>query len=300
MKNWETYKNGNYLVRINTKNGTKIRICHEDEFKPEFAENCDVKITNQCNLNCPMCHEASCSTGKHGDILNAKFIDSLHPWTELAIGGGDVTSHPDLVPFLRKLKEKNVIANITVNQVHFEEKQELIKQLVDEKLIYGLGVSLVSTTDKFIELIKQYPTAVIHVINGIVDEKNLSKLYDHNLKILILGYKEFRKGIDYFSKENIIINEKKQWLYDNLAEITNRFEVVSFDNLGIAQLEVNRLMSKEDWDEFYMGDDGTMTFYIDIVESKFASSSTSNIRYNMLDNIDDMFKIIKEAKDGIK
>ena len=46
-----------------------------------------------------------------------------------------------------------------------------------------------------------------------------------------------------------------------------------------------------------MGDDGTMTYYIDMVERKFARSSTADFdkRYDLLDNVDDMFnKIIKE------
>jgi len=84
-------------------------------------------------------------------------------------------------------KDKKVIANITVNQKHFEQKQELIKRLVDEKLIYGLGISLVNPSDRFISLVKQYPNAVIHVINGIcfsiftgnADNKN-RKWYHNN------------------------------------------------------------------------------------------------------------------------
>jgi hypothetical protein len=45
-------------------------------------------------------------------------------------------SHPDLIPFLIKLREEKVIANLTVNQIHFERHQDLIRKLVDEKLIY--------------------------------------------------------------------------------------------------------------------------------------------------------------------
>lgn len=85
-----------------------------------------------------MCHEGSTENGRHGDIMNEKFIDTLHPYQEVAIGGGDITTHPDLIPFLQKLKDRKVIANITVNQIHFEQKQDLIKKMVDEKLIYGL------------------------------------------------------------------------------------------------------------------------------------------------------------------
>ena len=117
-------------------------------------------------MNCPYCHEGSSTSGKHGDIMNQKFIDTLHPYQEHAIGGGNALSHPDLIPFLQKLKEKKVIANMTVNQVHFEANQDLIRKLVEEKLIYGLGISLISPTQKFIEAIKGYPNAVIHVING--------------------------------------------------------------------------------------------------------------------------------------
>ena len=39
------YKNGNYSVRI-LSDGTKIRETNDDEFIPSFAENCDVKITD--------------------------------------------------------------------------------------------------------------------------------------------------------------------------------------------------------------------------------------------------------------
>ena len=39
--------------------GTKIRRTNDDEFVPDFAENMDIKITNKCNMNCPMCHEGS-------------------------------------------------------------------------------------------------------------------------------------------------------------------------------------------------------------------------------------------------
>ena len=294
MSNWKIYKNGNYIVKFNTLDGTKIRETEEDEFIPEFAENMDVKITNYCDMGCKYCHEGSSTKGKHADILNEKFVDTLHPYQEVAIGGGDVTSHPDLIPFLQKLKDKKVIANITVNQKHFEEKQELIKKLVDEKLVYGIGVSLVDPTDEFISLVKQYPNAVIHVINGILQPSNIETLSDKGLKILILGYKHLRRGNEWYNKDHEHIVANQVWLKENLADVLNHFNVVSFDNLAIEQLDVRRLLSDEEWDEFYMGNDGTTTYYIDMVERKFAQSSTASFdkRYDLLDSVDDMFRKI--------
>lgn len=287
------YKNGNFTTKL-FSDGTKIRETEDNEFIPDFAENMDIKISNYCDMGCKFCHEGSTKNGKHGDILNQKFIETLHPYQEVALGGGDATSHPDLIPFLYKLKDRKVIVNMTVNQRHFEQKQELIKKLVDEKLIYGLGVSLVNPTDEFISLIQQYPNAVIHVINGVLIPSDIAALSNKNLKMLILGYKQLRRGNEWYSAdhENIII--KQMWLKENLGGIINNFKVVSFDNLAIEQLEVRRLMSKEEWDEFYMGDDGSMTYYIDMVEQKFARSSTASFdkRYDLLDSVDEMFKKI--------
>ena len=287
------YKNGNMRTRI-FSDGTKIRETEDDEFIPEFAENMDIKISNYCDMDCKFCHEGSTKNGKHGDIQNQRFIETLHPYQEVALGGGDATSHPDLVPFLHKLKDRKVIVNMTVNQRHFEQKQELIKKLVDEKLIYGLGVSLVNPTDEFISLIQQYPNAVIHVINGILKPSDVEILSDKNLKILILGYKQLRRGGDWYSEDHENITVKQMWLKKNLENIIEHFKVVSFDNLAIEQLEVQRLMSLEEWDEFYMGDDGSMTYYIDMVEQKFARSSTADFdkRYDLLDSVDEMFKKI--------
>lgn len=291
------YKNGNFTTKI-FSDGTKVRETDDDEFIPVFAENMDIKITNYCDMGCKFCHEGSMVGGKHGDILNAKFIETLHPYQEVALGGGDVTSHPDLIPFLHKLKDRQVIANITVNQKHFEERQGLIKYLADENLIYGIGVSLVNPTDSFISLVKKYPNAVIHVINGILTQRDVEKLADNNLKMLILGYKQLRRGNDYFSVNQKSIYKKHNWLSKNLPDIINRFNTVSFDNLAIEQLDVHRLLTKEEWDEFYMGDDGTMTYYIDMVEQKFAKSSTALFekRYDLLDSVDKMFeKIVNEG-----
>lgn len=292
------YKNGNFVTTI-LSDGTKIRETKDDEFIPSFAENMDVKICNYCDMGCKFCHEGSTINGKFGNILNEKFIDTLHPYQEIAIGGGDATSHPDLIPFLQKLKERKVIANMTVNQIHFEKKQELIKKLVDEKLIYGLGISLVNPTKHFIELIKQYPNAVIHVINGVLKPSDIKALENNDLKMLILGYKHLRRGNEYFETEQNDIEVKQQWLYANLEDIIQKFKVVSFDNLAIEQLDVKRLLTQEEWDEFYMGRDSEFTYYIDMVEKKFAKSSTAPFdkRYDLLESVDNMFNKIRIRKE---
>lgn len=292
------YQNGNYTVTIDTRNGTKIRENDLDFFEAAFPESMDIKITNRCNMNCPMCHEDSKCDGAHGDIMSESFIDRLHPYTELALGGGNVLEHPDLIPFLEKCKRLNLIPNMTINQTHFMENLDLITELVNYKLIYGLGISLTNPTEEFISAVKKFPNAVIHVINGIHPIGQLERLKDHNLKILILGYKEFRRGKQLYEDDiwKIIIEGNKDLLYAYLPEVIKEqwFDVVSFDNLAIKQLNPQRLMSREKWDEMYMGDDGEYTLYIDMVSRVFAKNSCSTKRFNIMNNVIDMFNVIKK------
>ena len=294
------YINGNVRTSIYS-DGTKERVTMDDEFRPTFAENMDIKICNRCSAGCSYCHEGSTPDGKLGDIMNEKFINTLHPFQEVALGGGNVLEHPDLIPFLHKLKDKKVIANITLNQVHFEKNLELVKNMIDQKLVYGLGVSLVNPTDEFINKIKEFPNAIVHVINGVVTSKEMLKLADHELKVLVLGYKTLRRGEEYYKNKVESIAANQQWMYNNLPSLLNKFAILSFDNLAIEQLEIEkrwREFSDEPWDEFYAGDDGEFTYYIDMVERKFARSSTASFdkRYNLLNDVDEMFRIIQNEK----
>lgn len=302
MSNWKEYKNGNYTVSINLDNGTKIRENNLDNLTPAFAENCDVTISTVCDGGCEWCYMDCTPNGKHGDIMNPKFLDTLHEWTELAINGNDLT-HPDLIPFLEKMKKKNIIVNMTVNQKHFEAKQDMIKKLYSAKLINGLGVSLVKPTYEFIKLIKQYPNAVIHTIEGITTVNNYRLLAFNDLKILILGYKCIGRGERYWGHDlgttDYIIQDRYR-LKCSLKEIVNDnwFKVISFDNLALEQLEVKRFLNLTDdeWNEFYMGSDGNYTFFVDLVEKKFAKNSmmSDDKKHDLLDNVDDMFQVIRE------
>ena len=290
------YQNGNYTVTIDTKTGTKIRQNDLDFFKADFPESMDIKICDRCDMNCPQCHENSTPNGKCGDIMSESFIDKLHPYTELAIGGGNPLEHPDLIPFLEKCKNLKLIPSMTVNQIHFEKNIDLLKDLTEKKLIYGLGISLVNPNIEFIKHLEHFPNAVIHVINGMsADPMNLINLAHRNLKILILGYKEFRRGVEHYEKEKVKIDLRKDNLYSMLPIIIKEkwFEVVSFDNLAVQQLEAKRLMSEEDWNQFYMGDDGSATMYVDMVNREVAKSSTSTERYPLEDDIKTMFEKIR-------
>lgn len=291
-----TYKNGNYIVAISGEDGTKIRKTDADEFIPSFAENCDVKITDKCLQGCPFCYEGCTRGGKHGDLFKYKnLLDSLHPYTELALNGNDL-DHPQLEEFLEFLKEKKVFANITVNQSQFHTNFEKLKRWQENKLIYGIGVSLISgkVSEGFIQNVKTLHNIVIHTIVGILTEEDINSLKNNGLKILLLGYKYRQRGVNFLEFHMKEIEKNKKYLYDNFNSLTQWFKVVSFDNLALDQLDVKSFLSPEVWNVFYMGDDGGYTFYIDLVAGKFSKNSISEDRYDIGDKtVDEMFKFIR-------
>ena len=283
------YQNGNYSVKIYA-DGTKIRETDDNKFVAEFPESMDLKITNMCDVGCSFCHEKSVPNGRHGDMLNLEFINTIHPFTEVAIGGGDPMAYPYIVAFLQNLKSRHIIANMTVHHSSFLKNRMLIDQLIRNRLIWGLGVSVIDPTEEFMSAISGYENAVVHVINGVMPVENLRKMYDRNIKVLILGYKQFGRGKEYYCEETI---KNMADMDKELPTALKHFAVLSFDNKAVQQLRAKRLVSDEEWQEHFMGEDGFYTMYIDAVERKFAKNSTSEARGDLLDNIDDMFLAVK-------
>ena len=270
------YRNGNYNVAI-FDDGTKIRYNDLDCLIPEFPESMDMKISNYCPFNCPMCHEKSSEDGEYGKILHHPFIKTLHSGTELALGGGAVTYHPDLIPFLEELKEQGVLPNITINQREWEETK--IDYLINNQLIYGLGVSFTNVDDEAWDKILSYPNAVVHLIAGYHSRDVFEYFANKGAKILILGYKNWGRGEDYFKNYSNQITVRIRELREILPTLFTRCKVVSFDNLSIKQLDIRTVIGEEKWKEFYMGDDGQYTMYVDMVKQECAKSSTSPDRF---------------------
>jgi hypothetical protein len=257
-------KNGNYNIVI-LKDGTKVRYCHHKKFEPQHPESIDLKITNQCDLNCPFCHEDSKPDGQHGDLnIAMENLAMLPAGTEIAIGGGNPLSHPGLKMFLEWCRYKSFICNITINQQHFYQLEKL--QLIKDNLIYGLGISY--QKDVPLPYIN-YKHVVIHLICGIHNLNDIISCVNRFGVVLILGYKDVGRG-----KTRQCFN--KQYfdnLKNNLYVLLNQPGKIIFDNLSIQQLGLQKYFNKKDWLEFYMGDDGQFTMYYDLVRDVFCQSS---------------------------
>jgi hypothetical protein len=284
-----SYRNGNYMVTI-CDDGTKIRANNEDEFIAAFPESIDMKISNRCNMGCPQCHEKSVPNGALAN-LHHPLLDSLHSYTELALGGGNVFEHPDLDEFLFRMARKHIICNITVHAHHFIQYFNKIQYHVEHGTLHGIGVSVNEPiSDDFINYLKLIPNVVVHVIAGVVPWETLVKLSNNNIKLLILGYKTFGRGIQYWCDNKEDVAAEIVRLKERLPYLFKHFPIVSFDNLALEQLNVKDFVDEKTWEKYYMGDDGQYTMYIDLVKQEYATSSVSPRLPIDSNKIEELFK----------
>jgi len=135
-------------------NGKTIRVALDPK-KPitelEYPEFYDVKLTGYCKGNCPWCYMDSKETGCHYDNVIQKIKDFFGPMSanerpfQVAIGGGEPTSHPDFIEVLKTFKELGIEPNYTTNGMfvspHELASEEEINTLVATKKYCG-GVAV--------------------------------------------------------------------------------------------------------------------------------------------------------------
>lgn len=287
------FKDGTRIVETVDPNATSIEL--------EQPLSLDINISNRCSNNCPYCYAGNTSEGKTANLLDMNYLDNI---TGMEIAINIQFPLPDNFElWLEKMKNQNIIVSGTINQLDFERDINIlyyIKQLKILGLLNGIGISFRSYNKVLYDEIKTElgDDVVIHTIVGITPINNIITLLKDNYKVLILGYKQKNRGIDYFANINIE-NWKKD--IDKLLN-TKHNSVLAFDTAGLTQLNMKSKLSKDDWDKSFQGDEGSISFYIDAVNKTFNIDSHSNIPAIPIDNlsITEMFKAVKELSNGSK
>ena len=60
------------------------------------------------------------------------------------------------------------------------------------------------------------------------DEDDIKKLMNHDLKLLILGYKDLRRGHKFYEEKKTEIEERQKWLYKKLPIYFDKFKVIYY------------------------------------------------------------------------
>ena len=278
------YVNGNYQVKIK-KDGTKIRTCFEEHFKAKRPETIDVNLSDYCENNCDYCYLAATKEGKTADIKKDKFFETIPPFTELAVNF--FNKKELLLKNLEIFKKRKFLTNLTIHYSDFIKNKEWLLELQKKQLVFGIGVSV--TTKIELKEFDDFENLVFHTIIGITPIDILKEL--KGKKVLFLGYKTKGRAL---GKELPNFKELKEEL--NKTFLKEWFEVLTFDNLAIEQLNLKEKISKKTWGKYYLGEEGNASFYYDAVSKKAFKSSLEPLEKELFGN--NAMKIFENLKKG--
>ncbi len=271
----------------------------------------DLKITNKCFIGCPFCHEDSKKDGLHADLNFIKNIIEVNNPLWAAIGGGDVLVYPedDLYNLLMYLLQKNIQIGVTINSksvIKYKDRfRDLYKYLTIDfmsyrserkvrtkvrKVWFGISVSDVKDLFPLFEIVTNISldygsvfydmrNIIFHFINKVHSSLNIYQVakYFNTIAsgVLILGYKDFGRGLTFNKKEEDII---KAYNISNIVKFLKENKMtLAFDTLALKQLP----FLKNKYSPFYLWEDGEKTVYVDAVSKTYARNSYSIERYNL-------------------
>lgn len=276
------YINGNYQVEIKD-DGTKIRTSLDGTFIPKRVETLDINLSNKCSVGCSYCYINATPQGLDGDFTRLFDFD-IPNYTELAINYNG--THEVFDRLMNSKDTCNWIINLTINSKLLNNPEQVTKlqSWIDNTNLKGIGVSTNTCID--VPLISE--NIVYHTIAGVTSTEEIVKMLQANKKVLILGYKQLGRATT--------LPDLTTWDIDSILAVKKG--ILSFDNLALTQLDIKSKVSAELWENHYMGEEGTTSFYIDLVTNTFSKSSVdSSIKFDASNlTVNEMFSIIKRIK----
>lgn len=207
-------------------NGKTLRFAlnqRENIKELKYPEFYDVKITGNCEGNCSYCYMDSKPEKHYENILSKtkSFFGNIsienRPY-QVAIGGGEPTSHPDFIDLLKLFdNELNICPNYTTNGMFIKS----------------------SNSEEILEASKKYCGGVAVSCHGHLDEYWMlaaNKFYEYEIKLNFHIIISDKKSIDRFTK-----------IYDEWNNKVEYFVLLPYGNQGRAikkEIEWDYLVSK--------------------------------------------------------
>lgn len=210
-------KDGCWWTLFNKSSGTKIRFSFEDnpcELKLSTPDLVDLKITDYCDKNCLYCYQDSSKNGVHADFDYLKDIIkdlAKNKVFEVALGGGEPTSHPKFVEIIEYCHENGMVPNFSTRKLDWIDNESIRKRIIDKigafaysiehphdvKELYGRVIAYAIDD-------KRHPRCNLQVVLGVSRISWLDDMFkgmeaarnlgNYHMGITLLDYKSVGRG----------------------------------------------------------------------------------------------------------
>ena len=260
------------------------------------------------------CYQDSGTHGKHArydDVSSLPYVLKEMGVFEVAIGGGEPTSHPEFVQILKDFRKVGIVPNFTTKSLDWMRDARKWPGIIEHCGSFAFSIQGVEEIEeleaclKFNEIENNHywgpnPCKQLHYVIGSASEYDLKQILEkaHELYygVTLLGYKESGRGSDYTPENN------DNWV-NVCKELKEKHKLpkVSIDTV-LAEDYEDKILEAGISDRLFDTKDGKFSMYIDAVECKAGPSSYSN-KEDMVDlpvsnwgmSASKSLEIIKEA-----
>ncbi len=239
----------------------------------------DLKITDYCSFGCAYCYQGSTPSGQPAEMsyLRNVFAQlSRAKVFEVALGGGEPTTHPKFIEILQQAHYHNMVPNFSTRNIKYFSDENLSKVL---KLIGGFAISVDSANavKAWAKRLSDYDIKQMHVSPSALDKASIqyvlgSTSFEDFQKIVkaarpfdritLLGWKTTGRG------SSVAPYDYTGWL-DLVAK---NFYQVGIDTC-VAQMHGEEIKARGIDPRLYSLEEGQQSMYIDAVERKAGASS---------------------------
>jgi organic radical activating enzyme len=291
------------LYTIFTPNtGRKVHISFDQSidiktYQVSQPELIDVKITDYCNIGCTFCYQNSTEQGQHAPISVVEdFLDFLKDSNvlELALGGGEPTSHPEFTKILRMIKAANIVPNFTTKSLKWYSDVDTLLAVSEYCGDYAHSVVSVKELERIVKIKKNINDQRLldndwNKINPITQSLTIQYILDlhtldnftsivkklreiesqylfRRITITLLGYKEVGRGGKRPYTNSEFLKEFKKIVGDD-SKIR-----LGIDTVIATQYE--KELNEENISEtLYYKEEGRFSMYVDLVTKTYSKSS---------------------------
>jgi hypothetical protein len=294
---WDATKE--FFTLFDDVQGTKLRMTIHDGkdkiTKASVPELVDMKITDNCHRGCAYCYQDSSPSGRHADIEDiAHIISDLGKLDvfEVAIGGGEPTSHPYFASILAMCRDNHIVPNFSTRNLMWLNgpHAEIILNNIG-RFAYSVETSaeVRLLKEKVAELKCWGKAAVQYVIGSgegivaIVKEASGSTRYRYRksdpslIPVTLLWPKAVGRGANHpFKSDDMLkaMRNLKAWHKKFKGEEwPKHYYEIGADTMAMAQHSPKVLARYGITPDLYETTEGKFSMYIDAVTNKIGPSS---------------------------
>lgn len=213
---YKVRQDGDLWTMFQPSTGARLTLQWGDNIDIVSPMLADVKITGWCDVGCTFCYQASTEAGTHASLEN---INAVAKWLgnnncfEVALGGGEPTSHPQISNVISAFKKADINVNMTSRNLDWftDGHTENWAKIYTIRSLSAVAASVESLT-AMQRWVKKWPYKFnsdskndgpilsFQVIDGLIPPNVLSEMnslcLENDIRITILGYKTTGFGIN--------------------------------------------------------------------------------------------------------